>query len=122
MQTVGFPMGRLICTCIHVYDLGPLTWNNGCILRTCVAEVLNHHDIYPLYPLLYRNKNAAEVDIAPASGKIIKNVRYRSRSLGQDVRLKGTSRTITMQGFTFAASLCVEKIKLRRIINKANGP
>ena len=58
------------------------------------------------------NKNSAEVNIAPASGKIIKNVKYRSRALGQGVSLKGMSRTITMQGFTFAATLCAEKIKL----------
>ena len=58
------------------------------------------------------NKNAAEVDIAPASGKIINNVKYRSRALHQDVQLKGMSRTITMQGFTFTASLCADKIKL----------
>ena len=29
------------------------------------------------------NKNAAEVDIAPASGKITKNIKYRSRAPGQ---------------------------------------
>ena len=31
------------------------------------------------------NKNAAEVDIAPALGKITKNVKYRSRAPGQGV-------------------------------------
>ena len=29
------------------------------------------------------NKNAAEVDIAPASGKITKNVEYRSRAISR---------------------------------------
>ena len=32
-----------------------------------------------------KKKNAAEVDIAPASGKITKNVKYRSRAPGQGV-------------------------------------
>ena len=63
-----------------------------------------------LMPRIY--KNAADVDIAPASCKIIKNVKYRSWAPGQGVQLKGMSRTITMQGFTFAATLGVEKIKL----------
>ena len=31
------------------------------------------------------NKNSAEVDIAPASGKITKNVKYRSRAPGSGV-------------------------------------
>ena len=50
-----------------------------------------------------------EVDIAPTSGKIIKNMKYRLRAPGQVVRLKGMSRTITIQGFTFAATLGAEK-------------
>ena len=40
------------------------------------------------------------------------DVKYRSRAPGQGVRLKGMSRAITMQGFTFAATLGAEKIKL----------
>ena len=52
--------------------------------------------------------NAEEVDIAPASGKIIKYVKYRSRAPGQVVRLKGMSRT----GFTCSCTLGAEKIKL----------
>ena len=62
----------------------------------------------------YRNKNSAEVDIAPASGKISKNIKYRSRSAGLGACLKGMSRTITMQGFKLAAITDAEKTKLRR--------
>ena len=36
-------------------------------------------------------------------------VKYRSRTSGQGARLKGMSRTITMQGFTFTAIIGVEK-------------
>ena len=32
-----------------------------------------------------KNKNAAEVDITPALGKITKNVKYMSRAPGQEV-------------------------------------
>ena len=32
-----------------------------------------------------KNKNAMEVDIPPASGKITKNMKYRSRAPGQGV-------------------------------------
>ena len=68
--------------------------------------------IYLLSDFLYY-KNAAEVDIAPALGKIIENVKYRSMAQGHCVRLKSMSRTIiTVQGFLFAATLSVEKIKL----------
>ena len=41
-------------------------------------------------------------------------VKYRSRSGGQGVCLKGMSRTITMQDFRLAATSDVEKTKLRR--------
>ena len=41
-------------------------------------------------------------------------VKYRSRSEGQGVCLKGMSRTITMQGFTLTAINDAEKTKLRR--------
>ena len=57
----------------------------------------------------HKDKNAAEVNIAPASDKIIKYVKYRSRALGQCMRLKAMSRRITMQRFTFAATLDAEK-------------
>ena len=40
---------------------------------------LNTNRIFPFY------KNAAAVDIAPASSKITKNVKYRSRAPGQGV-------------------------------------
>ena len=40
-------------------------------------------------------------------------VKYRSRSAGQGVCLKGMSRTISMQGFTLAAITDAEKTKLR---------
>ena len=43
------------------------------------------------------HKNVADVDIVTASGKTIQNVKYRSRALGQCVRLKGMSRTITVK-------------------------
>ena len=66
---------------------------------------------------LSSNKNTAKVDITPASGKIIKNVKYRSRAPGQCVHLKGMSRTISMQGFTFAATLGAEKIKLIKLMD-----
>ena len=59
---------------------------------------------------VYNHKNSAEVNIAPASGKISKNIKYRSRSAGQGACLKGISRTITMQGFT--AITDAEKTKL----------
>ena len=41
-------------------------------------------------------------------------VKYRSRSAGQGVCLKGMSRTITMQGLRLTAIIDVEKTKLRR--------
>ena len=41
-------------------------------------------------------------------------MKYRSRSAGEGVCLKGMSRTITMQGFTLAAITDAEKTKLRR--------
>ena len=41
-------------------------------------------------------------------------VKYRSRAMGQGVCLKGMSRTITMQGYTLAASLMQRK-QIRRI-------
>ena len=41
-------------------------------------------------------------------------MKYRSRSAGQGACLKGTSRTITMQGFTLTAITDVEKTKLHR--------
>ena len=41
-------------------------------------------------------------------------VKYRSRSAGQGVCLKGMSRTITMQGFTLTAINDAETTKLRR--------
>ena len=66
-----------------------------------------------------KDKNAAEVDIAPASGKIIKNVRYMSRALGQDVRLKGMSRKITMHSqFPYVQ----RKSNFGIEINNVNGP
>ena len=63
-----------------------------------------------------------EVYIALASGKITKNVKYRSRLPGHGVFRKGMSRTITMQGFTFAATLGAEKTKVKRKINKVDKP
>ena len=39
-------------------------------------------------------------------------VKYRSKSAGQGVCLKGMSRTITMQGLRLAAITDVEKTKL----------
>ena len=39
-------------------------------------------------------------------------VKYRSRSVGQGVCLKGMSRTITMQGLRLTAIIDVEKTKL----------
>ena len=39
-------------------------------------------------------------------------VKYRSRSAGQGVCLKGMSRTITMQGLRLAAITDIEKTKL----------
>ena len=41
-------------------------------------------------------------------------VKYRSRAPGQGACLKGMSRTITLQGFTFLALTNVEKTKLQR--------
>ena len=41
-------------------------------------------------------------------------VKYRSRAPGQGACLKGMSRTITLQGFTFLALTNVEKTKLKR--------
>ena len=40
-------------------------------------------------------------------------MKYRPRSAGQGVCLKGVPRTITMQGFTLAAFTDKEKTKLR---------
>ena len=58
------------------------------------------------------NKNAAEVDIAPALGKITKNLKYRSRGPGQGMFRKGMSRTFTMQDFTLTAITGAEKTKV----------
>ena len=55
--------------------------------------------------MAHLHKNAKEVDIAPALGKIIKNMKYRSRAPGQCVCLKGMSMTISMQGFTLTYKL-----------------
>ena len=46
-------------------------------------------------------------------------MKYRLRSVGQGVCLKGMSRTITMQGLRLAAITDVEKTKLRRKICKS---
>ena len=47
-------------------------------------------------------------------GQSQQSVKYSSRAPGQGACLKGMSRTITMQGFRFAAISDVEKTKLRR--------
>ena len=47
-------------------------------------------------------------------GQSQQTVKYSSRAPGQGVCLKGMSRTITMQGFRFAAISDVEKTKLQR--------
>ena len=44
-------------------------------------------------------------------------VKYRSRSAGQGARLKGMSRTITMQGFTLTAITDTETRTPRRSIS-----
>ena len=61
----------------------------------------------PIQPML--NKNSAEVDIAPASGKVNRPCNIVQ---GQGACLKGMSRTITVQGFRLAAISDVEKTKL----------
>ena len=50
-------------------------------MLTVVAMETVHHDYRPTF-VHFCNKNSAEVDIAPASGKITKNVKYRSRAPG----------------------------------------
>ena len=40
-------------------------------------------------------------------------MKYRSRATGQGVCLKGTSRTISMQGFTLTTITGAKKTKLR---------
>ena len=47
-------------------------------------------------------------------GQSQQTVKYSSRAPGQGACLKGMSRTITMQGFRFAAISDVEKTKLGR--------
>ena len=49
-------------------------------------------------------------------GQSQQTVKYSSMAPGQGACLKGMSRTITMQGFRFAAISNVEKTKLRRKI------
>ena len=49
-------------------------------------------------------------------GQSQQTVKYSSRAPGQGACLKGMSRTITMQGFRFAAISDVEKTKLRHKI------
>ena len=51
---------------------------------------------------LYKYKKATRVDIAPASGKITKNVKYRSRALDHGPCMKVMSRTITVSSCTLA--------------------
>ena len=51
----------------------------------CAARILKIGSQIKI--LCQKNKNAAEVDIAPASGKIIKNMTYRSRAPGQGARV-----------------------------------
>ena len=63
--------------------------------------------------IINKYKNAAEVDIAPVSGKITKIVKYRSKALGHGACLKVMSRTITKQGFTLTAITDAEKMKLQ---------
>ena len=46
-------------------------------------------------------------------GQSQQTVKYSSRAPGQGACLKGMSRTITMQGFRFAAISDVEKTKLQ---------
>ena len=75
------------------------------LIESCINSLL-----YDQTPAM-KNKNAAEVNIAPASGKIIENVKNRSRAPGQGVPFKGLSMTISMQSFTLAATLGAEKIK-----------
>ena len=53
-----------------------------------------------------------DVDITKLRRKICQSqwtVKYRSRSAGQGACLKGTSRTITMQGLRLTAIIDVEK-------------
>ena len=52
-----------------------------------------------LYIDPHNNKNASEVDIRPASGKIIKNMKYGSRVPGQGVPLKGTRSRCAFKGY-----------------------
>ena len=61
------------------------------------------------------NKNSAEVDIAPASGKITKNVKYRSR---HQVKVCSESVCEGHLLFTFAAITDAEKnfyVKINKI-------
>ena len=46
----------------------------------------------------------------------------RSRAPGQEVYLKGMSRTIAMQGFTFVATFCEDKPNFDVNIDKIDGP
>ena len=63
-----------------------------------------------------------QVDITPASDKISKNVKYRSRAPGQGVCLKGKSRTITIQGFRLTVIQGAENSNFDKKINKVDGP
>ena len=58
--------------------------------------------------IFFLNINLLSICIPPAS----LTVKYRSRSAGQGVCLKGMSRTVTMQGFTLEAITDAEKTKL----------
>ena len=49
-------------------------------------------------------------------------VKYRSRAPGQGACLKGMSRTITMQGFTLAATLMLRKPNFDVKFFKVSGP
>ena len=83
-------------------------------LRFCLFEFMlyvpvnsygHFGTLSPFYGTFTQNKNAREFDIVLESGEMIQNAKYRSRAPGQCVRLKCMSRKITMQGFTFAATL-----------------
>ena len=52
--------------------------------RLVIAGIFKLNKVFFMnsYEPLHLDKNSAEVDIAPASGKITKNVKYRSRAPG----------------------------------------
>ena len=75
------------CHDVLIWGKSPISWRQRPDISLALVLGVKHQ---------LEHKNATEVDIAPASGKITKNMKYRSRAPGQGARLNVIPRTITM--------------------------